>query len=354
MRRLRSHLLFWLFYWAINCYLDYNWFLENIPGWKTSDTLVRVGVGSLLYILPLIILAYFLVFVSFNHIIRHKKNYLTNTLLIVIPYATAILLCILIMRLIVFPYVYKGAFHPSSLLIEPRRFLSILIEAAFPAALIMSVRYVDTQLEAKARENELIREKLSTELQLLKNQLNPHFLFNTLNNIYSLTRKKSDLAPDAVLRLSELLSFMLYESGDRFVPLSREIRFLEDYIELQKIRFTDRLSIRFEKNIDDPNQQVTPLLLLPLVENAFKHGAAEIQSDSFIEMKLDVADGILHFCIRNNAEQQKPTQPVPKIGLSNTRRQLELIYKDYEIETGFTADVYTVDLKINLNSNGEN
>ena len=354
MKRFRYHLLFWILYWAINCYLDYNWFLENVPGWQTGTILIRVGIGSVLYILPLIALAYFLVYISFNQIIRHKKKYFVNILLIIVRYITAILLCILIMRLIVFPLLYEGAFKPSSFLIEPRRFFSILIEAAFPAALLMSIRYVDTQLEAQKRENALVREKLSTELQLLKNQLNPHFLFNTLNNIYSLTRKKSDQAPDVVLRLSELLSFMLYESGSTTVPLEKEIRFLEDYIALQKIRFTDRLSLQFDKEIDDPSQPVAPLLLLPLVENAFKHGAAEIHSDSFIAIRLQVKNGVLYFSIRNNAEKNTAPASTNKIGLSNTRRQLELLYRDYELETGLTGEIFTVELKINLSSHGEN
>lgn len=188
---------------------------------------------------------------------------------------------------------------------------------------------------------------------MLKSQLNPHFLFNTLNNIYALTRKKSDLAPEVVLKLSELLSFMLYESGTDTIPIEKEIKFLEDYIDLQKIRYTDELSVVFNKHIDQPTQPIAPLLLLPLVENAFKHGASENHFDSFIHIDLTVKDGQLNFSIQNSFEKNLNGTQTNSIGLHHTTRQLELMYATQQLSISNENDVFNVELTVNLNSYGK-
>ena len=115
-----------------------------------------------------------------------------------------------------------------------------------------------------------MRKKLETELQFLKSQTNPHFLFNTLNNIYALARKKSDSTADAVMKLSKLLRFMLYESQKKFISITDEIQVLDDFIELEKIRYGEKLQLIFNKSIDNESHPIAPLILLPFVENAFK------------------------------------------------------------------------------------
>lgn len=353
MKRVIYQIIFWFFYWAINVYLDFYWVNDNIKGWNNSKILLKTSIGAFLYILPLIVLAYYLVFIAFEKIIQKKSNFVMNVIIILIPYIIAICLSIIIVRLVVFPFVYENAFQPGKLFFEPRRFLSILIEAAFPAGLLMSFKYVDTQLASKELEKNLIKEKLSTELQFLKNQLNPHFLFNTLNNIYALTRKKSDKAPEVVMKLSELLSFMLYESDKETITIEREIKFLEDYISLEKIRYTDGLSLVFDKNIDDPLQPIAPLLLLPLVENAFKHGASENHFDSFIHINLKVKQQQLLFTVENSFENSSQNNKSNNIGLHNTSRQLELIYKEQKLEIDKVENVFKVRLEVNLKSYGK-
>lgn len=228
-----------------------------------------------------------------------------------------------------------------------------MIETAFPAGLLVAMQFVNSQLVAKEREKQLLKDKLTTELQLLKNQMNPHFLFNTLNNIYSLTRKKSDEAPEVVLKLSALLSFMLYESGSNTISIEREIAFLEDYISIQQIRYTDQLTLTFTKELDDPAQQIAPLLLLPLVENAFKHGASENQFASFIKLHLRLKNGELLFEIENSFEQSDLNRQPVMIGLSNTSRQLELLYGEQQLTVDNTSNIFKVQLFINLDSYGK-
>jgi two-component system, LytTR family, sensor kinase len=353
MKRIVYQIIFWIFYWAINVYLDFYWVRDNIKGWSSNAILFKTSVGALLYILPLVTLAYYLIFIAFEKIIQKRNSFAVNAIMIFIPYAIAICSSIIIVRLVVFPFIYENAFKPGNLFFEPRRFISIMIEAAFPAGLLMSLKYVDTLLSSKELEKDLVKEKLSAELQLLKNQLNPHFLFNTLNNIYALTRKKSDKAPEVVMKLSGLLSFMLYESDKGTISIEREIKFLEDYISLEKIRYTDELSIIFNKNIDDGLQPITPLLLLPLVENAFKHGAGENHFDSFIHINLTLKKQQILFTVENSFEEPEQNTRSNNIGLYNTARQLELIYSEQKLVTGKEHNIFKVQLEINLNSYGK-
>ncbi|RYG37839.1 MAG: GHKL domain-containing protein, partial [Chitinophagaceae bacterium] len=175
-----------------------------------------------------------------------------------------------------------------------------------------------------------------------------------LNNIYALTRKKSDQAPEAVLKLSELLSFMLYESRKETIPVSMEMAFLEDYIALERIRYDQRLQISFEKEVQDPSQPIASLLLLPLVENAFKHGASETRFDSFIKIQLKQHESNFHFSIENSFEATKAMAGTERIGLNNIRRQLELLYNDYNLDVNCQENIFNVNLYLNLNSYGKN
>lgn len=353
MKKVLYHIIFWFFYWAINVHLDFYWVKDNIKMWGENKALFKTSIAAFLYILPLIALAYYLVFIALEQIVKKKKGFLVNAGIIIIPYVIAICSSIIIVRLIVFPFVYENAFKASSLFFEPRRFLTIMIEAAFPAAVLMALKYVDTQVASIEREKNLVRDKLSTELQFLKNQLNPHFLFNTINNIYALTRKKSDKAPEIVMRLSELLSFMLYESSKETISIEREVKLLEDYISLEQIRYADELSVVFNKEIDDASRQIAPLILLPLVENAFKHGASENHFDSFVHIHLTLKAHELLFTVENSFEETPKKSKSNNIGLHNTSRQLELIYKKQKLEIYKAKNVFSVRLEIDLNSYGK-
>lgn len=353
MKREIYQIIFWSFYWAINVYFDFAWIKDNIKIWNDSKALFKASIGTFLYILPLIILAYYLVFIAFRKIVQKKNSFALNAIIILIPYLITICLCIIILRFIVFPLVYENAFQSGKLFFDPRLFFNIMIEAAFPAGLLMSFKYVDSQLSAKELEKNLIKEKLSAELQFLKNQLNPHFLFNTLNNIYALSRKKSDKAPEVVMKLSELLSFMLYESDKETIAIEKEVDFLEDYIALEQIRYTEGLSVLFEKEIDNRQQPIAPLLLLPLVENAFKHGASENHFDSFIQIRLKLKQHQLSFVVENSFEEPSERNKPNSIGLPNTSRQLELLYKEQKLEIRKADNVFKVQLTINLNSYGK-
>jgi two-component system LytT family sensor kinase len=212
-------------------------------------------------------------------------------------------------------------------------------------------RHVYNYVKLSQAEQQLRIEKQVAELNYLRSQTNPHFLFNTLNNIYSLARDKSDRAAESILRLSKILRFMLYETGGKFIAIEQELQIMHDYVDLEKLRYDESLRINFNNDIEDMKQAIPPLLLMPLVENAFKHGVSETRNQPFVDIHLSVNKRILTFIVKNSTESSDVQQQVKEnIGLSNLRRQLELLYTDYNLSVQPEASVFTATLKINLAS----
>ncbi|RFS17768.1 sensor histidine kinase [Emticicia sp. C21] len=213
---------------------------------------------------------------------------------------------------------------------------------------IISHTYNHFQLRRIAQQLRI--EKQEAELNYLKSQTNPHFLFNTLNNIYSLARDKSDLAPESILRLSKILRFMLYETSGAYIAIEQELKIINDYIALEQLRYDETLNVSFNYDIEDMKQAVPPLLLMPLVENAFKHGVSETRSQPFVDIHLSVRNRELVFHVKNSSEISDEGKVKENIGLSNLRRQLELLYTDYKLSVQQGDSVFTSILKINLAS----
>ncbi len=349
MKRFLLHILFWLIYTLQDTLLMFTWVspgITNIP----DNTLFIMAVKSALVILiPKILATYFLLYISINKIIKETGNLFRIVGEIVIVLS----ICIIIYRLIynyhVIPHIYEGSLKLRPLF-ELRSLLFVLMDIGFVSGVAVAIKFVRIQLEGKEREKNLVKEKLETELKFLRNQTNPHFLLNTLNNIFALARKKSDEAPEAIMKLSELLRFMLYESRESLVTLGSEIKILDDYLDLEKMRYSDRLSVKFHKDIDSDKYQIAPLLLLPFIENAFKHGVSETRFDSFVHINLKVLNGNLSFHVENTNENEIALMPVNNIGLNNVNRQLELMYKEYDLNVKNDNHIFKVNLKINLDS----
>jgi two-component system LytT family sensor kinase len=194
---------------------------------------------------------------------------------------------------------------------------------------------------------ESIRRDLSAELAFLKSQINPHFLFNSLNSIYSLAYQRSETTPEAILKLSEIMRYMLYECNDNKVSLVKEIQYLNNYIDLQKIRFGAKAFIDFkvEGNIED--QQIVPLLLIAFIENAFKHGVVN-NPLAPIRLLVDVDEAHLHFYVHNKKHTNN-RDAMGGIGLNNVRRRLNLLYPGkYNLDIHDETDTYTVELSLVL------
>jgi len=211
------------------------------------------------------------------------------------------------------------------------------------------IRTIYNYIKLRQATQQLRIEKQAAELNYLKSQTNPHFLFNTLNNIYSLARDKNDLAPESILRLSKILRFMLYETGGDFISVEQELKIIDDYIALEKLRYDESLRVYSNHDIEDMKQALPPLLLMPLVENAFKHGVSETRGQPFVDIHLSIKNRQLLFAVKNSSEQFIENVK-ENIGLSNLRRQLELLYTKYDLSVQQGASVFTATLKINLSS----
>lgn len=228
-------------------------------------------------------------------------------------------------------------------------FLGNITGLIFPTILLMMYDYFKHQKEILV----LREQKKTTELSLLKNQLNPHFLFNTLNNLYALALKKSDSTPEVIAKLSEILDYMLYQCKDNFVPLTNEVNLINNYITLEKIRYGKRLNLTFNHTIED-EVKIAPLLLLTFVENAFKHGVSPEINVGTIQITLQANKKEIYFKIKNSKptlQEDNRNKKHDSIGQENIRKQLEILYN--EDNYIFTIDedqtTYSVILKLTPN-----
>jgi two-component system, LytTR family, sensor kinase len=228
---------------------------------------------------------------------------------------------------------------------------SFLISSAFSTGFLIVISSllkfsVDWFANNTVRRN-LETEKKDMELQFLKSQLNPHFLFNSLNNIYSLAYQKSDKTADAILKLSEIMRYMIYESNDSWVNLSKEIAYLQSYIELQKLRFKDGAAVEMIINGEIDGQHIVPLILISFVENAFKHGIANDVKDP-IRINIIANQKILHFSVTNKKNTANK-DGMGGVGLNNVERRLQLLYPDrFKLNIVNSATHYTTELMLDI------
>lgn len=195
---------------------------------------------------------------------------------------------------------------------------------------------------------QLENERTKAQLRHLKSQIDPHFLFNTLNNLYGLALEKSDETPELIMRLSELMRYSIYKGDQERVPLQSEITYLDNYLSLHQVRLHERGEVRFKHDMDRNDYQIAPLLLIILVENAFKHGLEKLREDAEVEIGLVVQQGRLKFLVTNNVNPKKKATE-PGIGLDNLKKRLALIYPErYNFETRSTETNFEADLEIEL------
>lgn len=328
------------------------WDRATLPQFSDHQLIIINIQTSLLYFIPQALFAYYLVYIAIPEFVRKRVKLIYAFSGLSIVLFVCIVLDRFITNYIALPYLYHQQLSPFPIL-EPRRVITVVLFLGFSSGLMLTIKMVRTQLAAKEREKELIKQKLETELMFLRNQINPHFLMNTLNNIYALARKKSDDTPEVVMRLSELLRFVLYQSRGEYITLNEEIGMLEDYIALETIRYNDRLTVNFTKDIDSECYKITPMLLLPFIENAFKHGISETRFESYISIDLKVRNGFLKLIVENTSEHEPSSIPVSNIGLNNVKRQLELTYSDYRLSIDNGSQVFKINLFVNLNSHVE-
>lgn len=236
---------------------------------------------------------------------------------------------------------------------HPKGFRREYFFSIFPYLFIWAMSTVYWFVTDKIRTEQLMKERenenLKTELSFLRSQVSPHFLFNVLNNMVAMARLKSDLLEPSLIRLSGLMRYMLYESDDASVTLLRETEYVNSYIELQKIRYAKSLCIHVDMDPGD-NQLIEPMLLIPFIENAFKHGTGTIP-DPVIDISLKISDGLIDFRVKNkyDPESGEIKDLTSGIGLPNVERRLNLLYNQKHILTILKENGwFTVSLQIKL------
>lgn len=337
---------------------------------KTYSVLIHIG-AWLIMILPSMLLRFdepddfthprFIGYV-FGTLFTIVNFYLFFSLLIPLLYDRKriyILITITLLFLFIYPLLQYEVFSyirdRYDLKLKWLRHRDYFMAQAYTSTLLYSglaylSRFTIQWVQEKQKQTELITQNQSSELALLRSQINPHFLFNTLNNIYSLVLKKSDNAPAAMMKLSEIMRYMLYETNIEKVPLEKEVKYLESYIELMQLRLKQKNFISFKVKGDISKYQITPMLLVPFVENALKHSNKKVKAPG-ITIDLKVEDNKLHYVVENYKKEEclEDVAITGGIGLQNINRRLELLYPEkHQLEITQEKDKFKIVLELEM------
>lgn len=341
LKNIGGHVLFWLLLMLTFA----------ISEWGYRDTFADAMIFELLFLPVRMIAVYLNFYVLIPKFLYNNKIFSYLGLLLLIIMANAVL------QRYIFIYWGYPVFFPEW--VNPRntplmfdKIVQNAVIIATPVAFSIGIRLFSDWYEEKNKIKQLEKEKISTELKYLKSQVNPHFLFNTLNNIYGLAIEKSDKVPGLILQLSDLLSYSLYESSQQKVPVSKELKLIRDYVAIEKERYGERVEIIWKIEEEQlENIEIAPLLFFPLVENAFKHGVKEETAGASIDITLKKEASFLSFQVKNTipVDYTDKDKGQTGIGLSNVRRRLNLLYPDqHSLLIDRTQNWFCIQLKVIL------
>ncbi|CAM1369233.1 Histidine kinase [Tenacibaculum soleae] len=337
--RTTIHLLFW-----VGVYFFYNYFL----GYGSQNTAYINRFSLFLMPITMAISYFFLFFLMPKYLLSNKQK-----LFVLYTIYTLIVSFFFIVLSILYALVFSNVFKISGTSPITKGFLFIILGVYFVVFIVISIGLIINNYKSTLKNEDLKNQFLATQLQLkeqelkfLKMQIHPHFLFNTLNTLYGFALKKSDDAPEMILKLSNLLDYILYQVDKPLVFLEDEINHIENYISLEKMRFQESLSINFTKETHLKNIQIAPMLLLPFVENAFKHGS-QINDVLKINIYLETKNNFLFFEINNSTKNNSTIKK--GIGLDNIRKRLNMLYNNkYQLNIDRNENLFNVQLKISL------
>lgn len=334
-----------------------------------GKTIIHIIAWGILLVLPIFVL---------NSIERHFSrepfHYISSCMLLIPFYylnyfvfiprylsqkKTLLYIGIIILSIIIYIYIpqfIRGIFSNDNSIVSIRDLnrtllrlrLTTLILFLIVLTISTSVKILLALFETQRLKQNIENEKTKAELLFLKSQINPHFLFNTLNSIYYMTLKKSDDAPKAIIKLSDIMRYILTETNMDFVPLQQEIDYIEKYIDLQKLRISEYTNLNYEFKGETKEMQIAPLVIIPFIENAFKYGVSS-HSKSSINISIEVTNNKFHLKVKNNKIANEDEIEGTETGLSNIKKRLNLIYPDkYDLFIDNNNDTYSVYLKIKL------
>ncbi len=361
--RLARHVAFYFACYIFFCIAIY---IPNgvFPAWNTEMFKInsaRLGFptwlkwrvfNSTLFFLPYLAFAYSIIYFILPRLYFYKKN-LVKTIVLFAGILALIFLAHYFIAVLV--EWNNNRLNPARGMRNPAGKIDGIIRGSllnFPviAGFAVIIKMMKRSWLKQQETLQVAREKAKAELQLLKSQIHPHFLFNTLNNVYFLTLTASQKAPEMLEKLTDMLRYILNECSQSFVPLEKEIKMIEDYMALEKIRYGDRLKMELEIKGDYSNKMISPLLLIPLVENSFKHGASKMLELPWVSLNITVEGQYLFFLMSNSRPDEiSLPQHNGHIGLNNVKKRLQLLYPAaHELSIVNGAKSYEVFMKISL------
>jgi sensor histidine kinase YesM len=247
-------------------------------------------------------------------------------------------------------YIFEGGTPSGNFKAEFIAEFILVLVFLIVSTLLKVMRDSITLQDVELKMKEVERQKIEAELRALKSQVNPHFFFNTLNSLYALSLDKSDKAPELILKLSDLMRYVIYESTDDMIPVGKQLEFLQSYVFLERLRSNESLEIKFEVVGNHHELKIAPLLYLAFIENAFKHGAKDKKDNPFIHIVFNLEhDDRVIFTIDNRADPFRGKHRDGGFGLANVKKRLELLYPGkHELNILETVTSYHVDLTISV------
>lgn len=335
-----QHCIFWIFSYCFFLFLVYNSKDHSFSNIKFINY-IDIFVSNLIFAIPV----YLNLFLFIPYIFRRKKYFIYSLLVIISVLLTTILL-IYVDDTFFSKEVKQHTFNLDQVLGSS---LFIMLYVSMTSFIKFMRDLINLQgLNLKIKEME--KQHLAIELKSLKEQVNPHFLFNTLNNIYSLSLDRSEKTPGLILKLSELIRYMIYDCTESFVDADKEIVFINNYIELEKIRLDEKVPINLKIFGNMSDCKIAPLLFIPFIENAFKHGLCRVGGNCFVNIDFDFAtENMLFFHIENSKEIKPDVSDDDHkpIGIENARKRLELLYPDkYKLQITDKGSSFLVELSL--------
>ena len=347
--RLARHISYWLFWWIFQGIL-YSFTPASVR-YDPSVRFLSSFLDSLIYMSGHIILSYSLMYYVIPKFLLQQRYLLTALLAITLFLGTAFLNAVLAQTIIAPLHVKLGVvgrdqafFHVNYLTI-----LAGLRGGITVCGISCAIKLMKYWSLKEKRNLQLQKENLESKLELLKSQIHPHFLFNTLNNLYSLTLTQAKEAPTVVTHLSDLLRYILYECNEKTVPLKKELEALKKYVELEKIRYGNRIDVSFVYSGEVEKVWIAPLLFLPFVENSFKHGTSKMLDQCWVNLNIHAGKDSISFNLINSVSEQKGGETAGGIGLENVKNRLALLYPDsYELSISQAEEIFNVRLLIKI------
>ena len=361
--RLRRHLLFWVvwcIYWLTTYLIPTMW----IPAWNLRGPLpqiekygfvvscLRILMNTILMTMIYMGLTYGILYIFLPRYLSKNKNWIVTTTLLLLFISLVALINYSFFVLVFSISTSLGYFNkmPGMDFIIPIWGRQILFNYPTVVGFALALKLLKNWYLTQAEAAEVAREKISAELQLLKSQVHPHFLFNTLNNIYSFIINDSPVATEAIKKLSTMLRYIIYECDQPLVKLEKELNMIKGYIDLEKIRYGQSFNMSLQVRGNAGNKMICPLLLIPFLENSFKHGASQMLTHPWVNLDIIIEEENMYFDLSNSKPILTGEKIVTKgLGLSNVKKRLLILYPGtHSLNIAEDVMSFTISLKVPL------